>query len=266
MYRETPVPGLGTLWISSPAAGATTISADGCADIILRDDQLIVAGPSTRWLLARGSEQHPTVGLRFSPGLAGADLGIDAFELRDRILPAGGLLPTALAERGERALRALLGAAESPAARGPQDERPTNGAPDLSRAAESGHAGRLRDAARAVPRELALHSEARRLRWVDEVRAAALRADPLPRLARRLGYSERQLRRRMLQSFGYGYASLRRVLRAERARDLILRGAPLAVAASLAEYADQSHMTREFGRVIGAAPAQLAAASGSSGA
>ena len=265
MYCETPIPGLGTLWISSPAEGATTISADGCADIILRDDQLIVAGPSTRWLLARGSEQHPTVGLRFFPGLAGAGLGIDAFELRDRILPAQGLLPAALAERGERALRALLGAAESPAARGPQ-EGPTSGAPDLSRAAESRYAGRLRDAARAVPRELALHSEARRLRWVDEVRGAALRAEPLPRLARRLGYSERQLRRRMLQTFGYGYASLRRVLRAERARDLILRGAPLATAASLAGYADQSHMAREFGRVIGAAPAQLAAASGSSGA
>jgi AraC-like DNA-binding protein len=257
VYCETPIPGLGTLWISSPAEGATTISADGCADIILRDDQLIVAGPSTRWLLARGSEQHPTVGLRFFPGLAGAGLGIDAFELRDRILPAQGLLPAALAERGERALRALLGAAESPAARGPQ-EGPTSGAPDLSRAAESRYAGRLRDAA--------LHSEARRLRWVDEVRGAALRAEPLPRLARRLGYSERQLRRRMLQTFGYGYASLRRVLRAERARDLILRGAPLATAASLAGYADQSHMAREFGRVIGAAPAQLAAASGSSGA
>ncbi|MBK0418009.1 helix-turn-helix domain-containing protein [Leucobacter sp. CSA1] len=63
----------------------------------------------------------------------------------------------------------------------------------------------------------------------------------------------------MLQAFGYGYAALRRVLRAERARRLILAGSSPATAAQLAGYADQPHLTREFRRMIGASPAQLAA-------
>lgn len=55
MYREAVIPGLGTLWASDPSGAVSRIPADGCADIILRDDELIVAGPASaeqRWSAA----------------------------------------------------------------------------------------------------------------------------------------------------------------------------------------------------------------------
>lgn len=235
MYREIAIAGLGTLWVSEADGSAARIPADGCADIILRDDELVVAGPSTRWVEARGSARLPTVGLRFAPGFAGAALAIDPTEARDRVLPASELLAKEVRERGERALRSLL------------------------------VPGALREAAATIPRELGMDLDPTQparvdLRWIPEVRAAARREEPFARLSARLGYSERQLRRRMLHTFGYGYAALRRVLRSERARDLIGRGVTLAEAAELAGYADQSHLAREFARVIGVTPSQLAAA------
>lgn len=240
MYREAVLSGLGTLWVTDIGGDPTRIPADGCADIILRDDELIVAGPSTRWLLARGSTHFPTVGLRFAPGLAGPALAVDPTPIQDQIVSARDLLPAALRDRGERALRSLLDVG------GPGE------------AAVVGDPGALREAVRAIPHELGLDPELAELRWVSEVRAAAQRAEPLSQLADRLGYSERQLRRRMLQTFGYGYAALRRILRAERARELVRAGATPAAAAQLSGYADQSHMTREFQRVLGVTPAQLA--------
>lgn len=227
MYREVAIPGLGILWMSGPSEHATTIPADGCADLILRDDELIVAGPSTRWLVARGSRRGPTVGLRFTPGFAGALLGVEPTEVRDRITLARDLLSASLTGRGERALRAPLSTRS------------------------------LHEAAGAVAGTLDLDPDLADLRWTAIVSAAASRSEPLPQLAARLGYSERQLRRRMQQSFGYGYAVLRGVLRAERARGMIVGGAVPAAVAQRAGYADQSHMTRDFARIIRSTPAQL---------
>lgn len=246
MYSEVAVPGLGVLWRSHDRPEATVIPADGCADIILRDDELIVAGPSTRWLLARGGADGSAVGLRFEPGLAGRVLGIDPSELRDIVTTAREALGTRRARRGESALRALLAAGE-PA--GSAEGRSHPGAGN----------GVLREATRSSSHPLDLDLDSPTLDWTAEVRAAAARGEPSARLARRLGYSERQLRRRMLQSFGYGYSSLRRILRAERARDALRTGAAPAVAAQIAGYADQSHLTREFRRVVGFTPRQFAA-------
>ncbi|WP_053384043.1 helix-turn-helix transcriptional regulator [Leucobacter celer] len=240
MYRETAIPGLGTLWVSDPSGAAARIPADGCADIILRDDELIVAGPSTRWLLARGGAHLPTVGLRFAPGLAGTVFAVDPSAVQDRIVLAQDLLPVSLRRRGELALRSLLAAGGS------------------GEAACADDPGAFRRAARTIPRELDLDPDAADLRWASEIRGAARRGEPFAQLADRLGYSERHLRRRVLRSFGYGYAALRRVLRAARAGELIRTETMLAEVAQLAGYADQPHMTREFKRVIGATPAQLA--------
>ncbi|WP_336650947.1 MULTISPECIES: helix-turn-helix transcriptional regulator [unclassified Leucobacter] len=229
MYREVAIPSLGVLWMASPSEHATTIPADGCADLILRDDELIVAGPSTRWLVAQGSRQGATVGLRFTPGFAGALFGADVAEVRDRVLPARDLLSASHSDRGERALRAPLSSRS------------------------------LHEAAGAVAGSLDLDPDIADLRWTAIVSSAAVRGDPFPQLAARLGYSERQLRRRMQQSFGYGYAALRGVLRAERARGMLVSGALPAEVAQRAGYADQSHMTRDFTRIIGSTPGRLTA-------
>lgn len=232
MHREIDIPGLGTLWVSGPGDEARAIPADGCADIILRDDELLIAGPSTRWILARGSADGPTVGLRFLPGLAGAALGIDPASVQDLGLPASDALHRPFAQRAAAALRAVAVEPLAP----------------------------LASAAHALPARLELELDHRELRWTLAARGAASAATSTGALAERLDCSERQLQRRMRQSFGYGYAALRSTLRAERARAQIRSGASLAEAAHRAGYADQPHMTREFARVVGLTPARFASA------
>jgi AraC-like DNA-binding protein len=70
-------------------------------------------------------------------------------------------------------------------------------------------------------------------------------------LADGLGLSERQLRRRCLELFGYGPKVLDRVLRLERALAAARRGAPFALVAADAGYADQPHLAREVRALAG---------------
>ena len=75
-------------------------------------------------------------------------------------------------------------------------------------------------------------------------------------LARDLGVSERQLRRRFHAAAGYGPKTLARVLRFRRFVDAIDGGrADLAAVAFDAGYADQAHLTRETTRLAGLPPA-----------
>jgi AraC-like DNA-binding protein len=95
------------------------------------------------------------------------------------------------------------------------------------------------------------------------VEAARRLDDPGARiegLAAELGLSERQLRRRCHAAAGYGPKTLHRVLRFRRF--LAAPGGDLARAALDAGYADQSHLTRECGRLSGLAPAALLSARG----
>jgi methylphosphotriester-DNA--protein-cysteine methyltransferase len=101
--------------------------------------------------------------------------------------------------------------------------------------------------------------------------AAGRRADPLVGVAARrldeqdvgavardLGISERQLRRRFHAAAGYGPKTLARVLRFCRFVDAIDRGrTDLAALAFDSGYADQAHLTRETTRLAGMPPAAL---------
>lgn len=73
-----------------------------------------------------------------------------------------------------------------------------------------------------------------------------------------LGWTTRTLHRRCLESFGYGPAVLRRVLRFRRAAALLYAGVAPAAVAAAAGYADQPHLSREVRALAGVAPAQLA--------
>ncbi len=79
---------------------------------------------------------------------------------------------------------------------------------------------------------------------------AGLRLD---QLAAHVGLSERTLRRRCLDAFGYGFKTLDRVLRFQRFFRLASRpeNHNLADMAARAGYADQAHMTREVRRMSG---------------
>ena len=64
----------------------------------------------------------------------------------------------------------------------------------------------------------------------------------------------------MLETFGYGYATLVRVGRSLQARSLLQRGLSPADVSASAGYADQPHLTREFAHLVGVTPAQFSKA------
>jgi AraC-like DNA-binding protein len=103
-------------------------------------------------------------------------------------------------------------------------------------------------------------------RQVDPLVAAAvprvIRQD-VGAVARELGVSERQLRRRFNTAAGYGPKTLARVLRFGRFVDAIDRGRTDLVRLAIdAGYADQAHLTRETRRLAGLPPVTFMRARG----
>jgi len=222
VYLETRLPLGLTLW-QSQGDFDSTVPADGCTDLIVRDGQLVVAGPSTRWIATKSDGDSGSVGLRLPPGFAGTVLGTNARELVDRAVAIEDALPRDAAA-GLRA--AMLSVARSPG---------------LVEAISARVFDRM---APSRPR-------------LNFIRHAAGRAASVGAVADELGESERTLRRRMLSDFGYGYATLVRIQRAAKARQLLGRGAKSSEAAAAAGFADQAHLTREFRRLVGVTPAQF---------
>lgn len=76
-------------------------------------------------------------------------------------------------------------------------------------------------------------------------------------VADEIGWSARNLQRQCAAVFGYGPATLRRILRFRRAVRLLDAGMPVAATAAMAGYADQSHLSREVHYLAGVPPSQL---------
>lgn len=81
----------------------------------------------------------------------------------------------------------------------------------------------------------------------DSLAAGSTVAD----LAHVLGWSPRTLQRQCTAVYGYGAATLRRVLRFRRARRLLDAGLPFTDVAGRAGYADQPHLHREVRALAG---------------
>jgi AraC-like DNA-binding protein len=81
----------------------------------------------------------------------------------------------------------------------------------------------------------------------------------LDELEQRLGLSERTLRRRCTEAYGYGPKTLDRILRLQRFLALACeaRRLPLAVLAATVSYADQAHLTRETRALTGLTPTAI---------
>lgn len=91
----------------------------------------------------------------------------------------------------------------------------------------------------------------------EEVRAIELirgGAASVGAVADDTGWSREHLTRRLRRRFGFGAADMIRLERFDRAAGHISDGVTLARAAAMAGYADQPHMTREFGRLAGTTP------------
>ncbi len=233
-YREWAPPAalrqaVSCLWTSvAPAGDQTLVLPDGCTDLIWqRGAGAFVAGPDTRPAPAVMPAGTILVGVRFRPGRGGPALGLPLTELRDQRVDLADVLP-GLA-------RQLPG--------------------DLS---PGGALGRLiRETARLAsegPPD-ALVSRAARL--------LAASRDRTDELARDLGVSERQFRRRCLHAVGYGPKTLHRVLRFRRFLSRVdAADGPMDLSriAFEAGYADQAHLTRESVCLAGLPPAALARA------
>ncbi|MDN5861303.1 MAG: helix-turn-helix domain-containing protein [Pseudonocardia sp.] len=191
---------------------------DGCMDIVWSSGRLLVAGPDT------APDTRPrsgaAAGVRFRPGALPALIGVPAVELSDRRVPLAELLPELAGPAVAR-----LEHGEDPAAV-------------------------LTEVALRLPGDPAPAWRHRVLRGTARGHAATDVADAL-------GWTTRTLHRHCLAAFGYGPATLRRVLRFRRALALLLSGMAPADVAAATGYADQPHLSREVRAFSGASPAQL---------
>ncbi|MFD4996019.1 helix-turn-helix transcriptional regulator [Streptomyces buecherae] len=236
MYREWRSRHAGTVvWERRAGAGAGGVARvlpDGCTDLIWSAGRLLVAGPDTRAHLVVDRPGAAHTGLRFAPGVGPAVFGLPASALRDERVPLDEVWPRAEAARLAERMAAVPAAARAEALEGAITERL--------------RVGRARDGQSSLP-----HA-----RVVRGLRAGGTVAA----LARDIGLSERQLRRRCLDAFGYGPKTLARVLRMGHALELARAGEPLALVAARVGYADQAHLAREVRALAGVPVTELLAA------
>ena len=83
------------------------------------------------------------------------------------------------------------------------------------------------------------------------------RALPSTEVAQQVGWSARTLQRQCAAVYGYGPATLRRILRFRRAVRLLSGGLPSTEVATRAGYADQPHLHREVRDLAGVSLASL---------
>jgi AraC-like DNA-binding protein len=216
-YAErTVAPGI-EVWCSTGVAGQQRILPDGCMDLVLLGDRLLVAGPDTSARVHRATEPRTATGVRLHAGRAPALLGVPADELRDRTV----LLEDVWGARRTRLLTEQVA------------ERPAD----------------------------ALAAWACTSRTVDplggRVRALLDRGWSVGDVADAVGYSSRQLHRRLLPVFGYGPQQLRRVLRLVRAVADADTGTSWSDVAHRAGFTDQAHLVREVRALAGVTPGEL---------
>ena len=221
-YAERPVAEAADLlvcvWRRTTADGPARtyrIVPDGCVDLIWTGSELFVAGPDTRAQLTT-TGPGTLHGVRLRPGAAPALLGLPASEIVNGRPTLTELDRQAFAEP----LADRLAAADNPA--------------DVLERAVAG----------ALRRDL--------LDPAMPAVVAGLRTGvSVAELSERFGLTERSLHRRSVAAFGYGPKTLQRVLRFQRALELVQAGRSFAAAAFDAGYADQPHLARDVRALAG---------------
>jgi AraC-like DNA-binding protein len=216
-YAERTVAPGVDVWHHTGSSGLQRILPDGCLDLILAGGQLLVAGPDTAARVRSGAMPEQVTGVRLHAGRGPVLLGVPAHELRDHTVPLADVWGS------RRARRLTEQVAERPAAA-------------LTDWAISGE---LADPFGVHARQL-----------LDSGRTVGEVADEL-------GYSTRQLHRRLLPVFGYGPQHLGRVLRLVRAVADADAGLAWADVAHRAGYVDQAHLARDVRALAGVTPTQL---------
>jgi AraC-like DNA-binding protein len=240
VYRERPpAPALcghvDRVWtneLSGPAE--IEVVPDGCIDIYWTGSRLQVAGPNTWVVTATIASAAVLAGIRFRPGVAVRWLGVSAAEL----LNTHPALEDCWGRRATARLSEAIAQAKTAMA--------------VAAMLERSLVDRLYRVAPADP-------------MINATVAAAAHETPSPNgIVRELvddfGWSERTLRRRCQEAFGYGPKTLERILRFQRFLHLLSNSrTPLSVLAVEAGYADQAHLAREVRRLSGQTPRILMA-------
>ncbi|MBM7458458.1 helix-turn-helix domain-containing protein [Rhodococcus coprophilus] len=217
MYREwvSGIPGV-VAWEATRApsgSGGNTVLPDGCMDLIWHEDGFLVAGPDTRAQFSDLATRRKLTAVRFAPGLGPVFLRVDASELRDQRVSLDQIW-------APRRVRDIVAAVEGD---------PGSGLVDAVR--------RDLDDARRSP--------------LSGLAGALGSGMTVPEAASVIGWSERTLRRRAHQAFGYGPKTLSRVLRFQRAIARARAGEDPATIAAECGYSDQSHLAREVRALSG---------------
>ncbi|MFB4281289.1 DUF6597 domain-containing transcriptional factor [Nonomuraea sp. MTCD27] len=89
------------------------------------------------------------------------------------------------------------------------------------------------------------------------IAAALSKGRTVAEVAWDLGFSERQLQRRSVMSFGYAPKTLQRIVRFQHALRLARAGVPLAEVAVMAGYTDQAHLANDVKRLSGVSMSRL---------
>jgi AraC-like DNA-binding protein len=205
---------------------------DGCIDLEWLGGTLRIAGPDRKPRTETLAPGTTVIGFRFRAGTAVSWLGLPASEIVDGRVPLEQFW-------GAEAHR-LADAA--------------NAACDVATRVHTIESALLR-------RAPSIASRHRDMRAAYALIATGAPPDRslIPWLARELALSERTLRRRFDEAFGYGPKTLDRILRFQRFLELARR-APTESAARLAAavgYADQAHLTRECRRLAAATPGEV---------
>jgi AraC-like DNA-binding protein len=242
-YRERRAPAVlrrhfSLTWFHALPSGVTRSSAivpDGCSDLIWEGGTLRIAGPDRTAKIERLTPGATVIGLRFQPGALAAWLRVPASELvgaRIRLEHFWG------------------GQAKRMADWVSEGRSVTDVAARLETA--------LTERAATIGGNDALPGRLFRLIEAHD----PLDGDLIRRLTGETGLSERTLRRRSHEAFGYGPKTLDRILRFQRFMRLARDGTAasgLAVVAAEAGYSDQAHLTRETRELAGFTPSAMLA-------
>ena len=206
------------------------VAPDGTIDLQWIDGVLRVAGPDRDPKTEVIPAGATVIGFRFRPAVAARWLGIPASELVGQRLELEDLWGSKARRLTRKVSLRGIGVIEA-----------------LEAAFANVMPGRLGDAAMSAAYtliEAGPPSGARLVPW----------------LARSLAMSERTLRRRFAESFGYGPKTLDRILRYRRFLRLSRTSqSPIAVIAAEAGYADQAHLVRECKRLSSVTPKDVVA-------
>ncbi|MEL4891579.1 helix-turn-helix domain-containing protein [Xanthomonas protegens] len=200
---------------------ATQVLPDGCVDLIWDGHALFVAGPDRRATEAALASGSVLTGVRLAAGAGASLLGVPLHAIADQRVPL-----EALWDGQGRHWQAQLEEAADPLA--------ALHALCASRPLQADHA----------------------MAWLF----AQLAGDAPPRLAaltNALGISERTLRRRSHDAFGYGAKTLERILRLQRFLGLVRQHPNLTAAALEAGYGDAPHLVRDSRQLTGLSPRAL---------